>query len=141
MRAMSYDRRSGFGWGPHNAEVVGRVKRVVEALGRGCIVVVDESGVGVPVVEAMRKEMRCMIQPIGITSGQHATASSVPRTELVTRLQMMIQAGELELAHGCRHGEELERELVHLQLSGKSGEEPDDLAMALALACWKARGR
>jgi len=82
-----------------------------------------------------------MIQPIGITTGQHATASSVPRTKLVTRLQVMIQAGELELVHGYRHGEELERELVHLQLQGKDGEESDDLAMALALACWKARVR
>jgi len=95
----------------------------------------------VPVVESMRKEVRCVIQPIMITTGQHATASSVPRAELVTRLQMMIQAGELEIAWGCRHGEELQRELVHLQLSGKDREEPDDLAIALALACWKARAR
>jgi len=129
------------GLGTAYAEVVGLVKRVVDTLGRECVVVVDESGVGVPVVEAMRKEVRCMIQPIAITAGQHATGSSVPRAELVTRLQMMIQAGELEIAWGCRHGEELQRELVHLQLSGKDGEEPDDLAMALALACWKARVR
>jgi len=31
-------------------------------------------GVGVPVVESMRKEVRCMIQPMVITTGQHATA-------------------------------------------------------------------
>ena len=127
------------GLGTPYAEVVGRVKRIVDALGDGCIVVVDETGVGVPVVESMRRVVRgCAILPITITTGARSTGSSVPRAELVTRLQMMVQAGELEIAHGCRHGEELQRELVHLQLQGKHGEEPDDLAMALALACWKA---
>ena len=89
--------------------------------------------------------MGCRILPFVITSGQQATARSVPRTELVTKMQVMAQRGELEIAVGCRHGEELERELVHLQLSGGASRdgarESDDLALALALACWKAKVR
>ena len=35
----------------------------------------------------------------------------------------------------------MKREPAHLQLEGrKRGGEKDDLAFALALACWKARG-
>ena len=126
-------------------EVVARAKRVVEqvtALKASCVLVVDESGPGVPVVEMMREVgMGCALYPYTITSGQSATRSSVPRAELVTKLQLMLERGELEIAAGCRHAEELARELVHLQLSGKAAGENDDLVMALALACWRARVR
>ena len=125
-------------------EVVMRVKRMVEQVmvRRSCALVVDASGVGAPVLEMMQEvRMGCRIHPIVITSGQVATATSVPRSELVTKLQMMAQRGELEIAEGCLHGEALVRELVHLQLSGRAAGECDDLAMALALACWKARVR
>ena len=124
-------------------EVVQRLKRMVEsvmAIRASCVVVVDESGAGVPVVEMMREAgLGCGILPYVITSGQHSTPSTVPRAELVTRLQLMVEREELEIAEGCREREQLERELVHLKLEGGSGS--DDLALALALACWKARVR
>ena len=125
--------------------VVMRVKQVVKQLEtRGmCIVVVDETGVGVAVVEGMRDAaMGCPVNPIKISSGQQATGRSVPREELLTRMKMMAERGELEIAEGCLHGEYLKRELVHLRLeAGRSGGEKDDLAFALALACWRARVR
>ena len=125
-------------------EVVVRVKQVVgfvKTKGSGSVVVVvDETGPGVPVVEMMRElRMGCQVMGITITAGQHATGSSVPRAELVTKLQLMLERGELEIAAGCTHGEELLRELEYLQLSGKASGESDDLALALALACWRAR--
>src|SRR5882724_1394259 len=120
-------------------EVVKRVKSVVGQLAatRGRVVlVVDESGVGAPVVEAMRAAgMECSLYAIVISSGQQATAKSVPRVELLTKMKMMVERGELELAAGCLHGEQLKRELVHLKLSGGGagdGGERDDLALALA---------
>ena len=95
-----------------------------------------------PVVEMMREVgMGCHLMPYTITTGAKATGSTVPRAELVTKLQLMLEREELEIAAGCRHREELVHELVHLQLSGKAAGEYDDLAMALALACWKARVR
>ena len=131
------------GLGTPYPDVVQRVKRMVSALNGDCVLVVDESGVGVAVVEMMREVgMGCPLLPYVITSGQAVTARSVPRTELVTKLQMMAQRGELEIAWGCRHREELERELMHLQLAGGGASgESDDLALALALACWKAKIR
>ena len=124
-------------------DVVKRVKQLVGQLAtRGtCVVVVDETGVGVPVVEDMRRAgMGCPLYPIKISAGQQATGKSVPREELLTKMKMMGERGELELAGECFHGEQLRRELVHLQLAGrKRGGEKDDLAFALALACWKAR--
>ena len=106
-----------------------------------CIVVVDESGGGIPVVESMKRELDCRIVPIMITSGQAASAGgSVPRNVLITKLQVMAERGELEIASGCRDIEALKRELAHLTLDSKSGsDEFDDLALALALACWRAK--
>jgi hypothetical protein len=126
------------------AAVIDHVKEIVRRLlskNVTCVLVVDESGVGVPIVEAMRAaSMGCRIEGISITSGQRSTEASVPRVELVTKMQLMAQRGEVEIARGCRHGPELKRELVHLELTGKGGGgELDDLAMAMALACWKAK--
>ena len=129
--------------------VAERVKRIAGQMSlKGlCIIVVDGTGVGVPVIELMREiGMGCRIWPIVITGGQNSSATSVPRTELVTKMQVMAQKGDLEIAAGCRHVEELKRELVHLRLSGgaggrRSGSESDDLALALALACCRAKVR
>ena len=126
-------------------EVVMRVKAVVQqlvVLGT-CVVVVDAGGPGVPVVEMLRQVgLGCSLCPLVITSGQKATGGGVPRAELVTRLQMMAERGELKIAGGCYHEELLKRELLHLQLQGGSGKSVrDDLAMGLGLACYKARGR
>ena len=120
--------------------VVKRVKQVVTQVAtRGtCVLVVDETGVGVPVVEDIRRAgMGCSLCPIKISAGSQATGRSVPREELLTKMKMMGERGELELAVGCLHGEALKRELVHLQLAGRKSGEKDDLAFALA--CWKAR--
>ena len=124
--------------------VVRRVKQLVgQLLTRGsCVVVVDETGVGVPVVEEMRRAgIGCGLHPVKISGGRQATAKSVPREELLGKLKMMGERGELELAVECGDGEKLRRELVYLQLGSRRGKggEKDDLAFALALACWKAR--
>ena len=120
-------------------EVVGRLK----GAGRECVLVVDEGGLGVPVVERMRESggMGCALMAYTITTGQTASSKTVPRAVLLTKLQMMLESGELEIAAGCRDGEHLTRELKYLQLEGKASGESDDLALALALACWKARIR
>ena len=140
-------------------EVMLRIKQAVERVtgtGRRCVLVVDEGGPGVPVVERMREVgMGCPIFPYTITPGQQATSSTVPRTVLLTKMQIMFECGELEIAAGCRDAEQLERELVYLQLDGRGygggsgsgsgsssgSREKDELALALALACWKARVR
>ena len=79
--------------------VVKRVKQVVgQLMSRGSVVlVVDETGVGVPVVEDMRRAaMGCPLYAVKISAGQQATAKSVPREELLTKMRMMGERGELE---------------------------------------------
>ena len=128
---------------PYN-EVIQRLNQIVGRLSpRGlCVVVVDESGGGVPVVESMRRELvGCRIVPIMITSGQTASGTSVPRAMLITKMQVMAERDELEIASGCRDGEALVRELAHLTLDRNRDGERDDLAMALSLASWRAKVR
>lgn len=89
----------------------------------------------------------CRILPVTITSGNTATPQSVPRETLITKMQLMVEAGELEIASGCRHGEALRDELTHLSLDRAGGRGQllegghDDLALALCLACWRAKIR
>ena len=129
-------------------DVVTRLDRIATLLGQLglCIVVVDGTGIGVPVVELMKQRTLgggCRILPIVITSGQSPTPSSVPRSALIGKLQVMAQLGELEIAHSCRDGPKLQEELAHLTLdrATSSSSQSDDLALALALACWRAKVR
>jgi hypothetical protein len=124
-------------------DVVARLKAMVTRLNPFglCVLVVDGTGIGIPIIDLMRTEsIGCRILPIVITSGQAATESSVPRPALLTKMQVMAQRGELKVAAGCRDGEALHRELAHLTLDRGIGEH-DDLAVALALACWRAKIR
>jgi hypothetical protein len=62
---------------------------------------------------------------------------TVSRVELLTALQLAIQARRLEIAMTrCNEWEALARELEVLRLEGKSPGAQDDLAFALGLAVW-----
>ena len=126
--------------------IVKRIKSMVQKLSQlgSVVVVVDSTGIGIPIVEQMRIEhVGGHLIPLMITSGNSSvTETSVPRPALITKMQLMAQLGELEIAYGCNDGEALERELKHLTVEGaKRASEPDDLAFALALACWRAKIR
>ena len=125
------------------SEVVTRLKHITQKLSEiaPCILVVDESGGGIPVVESIRKEVQCTLVPIMITSGQTASAGNVPRSVLITKVQVMAERDELEIAAGCRDIEALTRELAELTLDRKPSGQSDDLAMALSLATWRAKVR
>ena len=58
---------------------------------------------------------------------------------LLTGLQVLVQQGRLVVTSRCREAERLRRELLGLKLNGPGSEEHDDLALAVALAVWKAR--
>ena len=129
-------------------DVVQRVKYISEmpliALNR--TVVVDGTGVGAPVVDMLRRAgMGCMIHPVIITGGTHPSTGlnggyeSVPRSELLTAMQVLVQQDRLVVAAGCKEAENLKKEMLGLKLKGPGSEQHDDLAIALALAVWKAR--
>ena len=98
------------------------------------------------VVDMLRRAgMGCMIHPVIITGGGKPSTGlsggyeSVPRSELLTGLQVLVQQDRLVVAARCREAEVLRREMLGLKLKGPGSEEHDDLAIALALAVWKAR--
>jgi hypothetical protein len=122
-----------------------------------CELVVDATGVGAPVVDVLRRaKTGCSLYPVTITAGEHEQCTAegyrVPKRDLVVGLELLLEAGALEISRGLETGEELLAELraMRVSVSAKGHErfeasrngEHDDLVLATALACWRAkRGR
>jgi hypothetical protein len=132
-------------------DVVRRVKEIAglpQVTAEGRTVVVDGTGVGAPVVDLLRRAgLGCMIVPVILTGGGQPSNGpllrggyeSVPRSVLLTGMQVLVQQGRLKVAARSREAETLRREMLGLKLAGKVTEVHDDLAVAVALALWKAR--
>jgi hypothetical protein len=117
--------------------------------------VVDASGVGRPVVELIRKSgiawtptpgnaPRVAIAPVTITASgsPHFEASgeeSVSRRDLITNLRVLLERRLLKISARIHDRQALLKELIELQ--DRSGSRHDDLAMATAIACWRASRR
>jgi hypothetical protein len=123
----------------------------------GCsTLVIDQTGVGRPVVDMFRKStISAPIIPITITSGNKVSRTDdggfhVPKKELVTCLQLLLQNHQLQIPTSLPDARLLTRELLNFQVKitpsanevfGTSGQH-DDTVLAVALACWFAeRGR
>lgn len=129
---------------------------VVDAVGefltlpdlRGATLVCDATGVGLAVVDMF---VQAGLRPIAVTitggldvvrvpDGYH-----VPKRELVTTTEVLLQQGRLHIAANLPHTRTLTEELasfeVHISQAGhdtysaRVGEH-DDLVLAVALACW-----
>lgn len=111
-----------------------------------CAVVVDGTGVGAPVVDMLREAgLRCEITAVTITGGERETWRGslnvgVPKRDLIAGVQLALEKGELRIARRMKEVGTLVRELLAAK-AGVDGGEHDDLVLALALACWKARRR
>lgn len=140
-------------------EVVERVREVAtcpELFGR-CSVVVDATGVGAPVLEMLRRAgLGCEVAAVTITGGDRESRLpgggpgwSVPKVDLIAGLQVMLEQGELRIARGMAEELALRRELMDVRAAprgngrarfGADGHgEHDDLVVALALGCWRAK--
>ena len=62
----------------------------------------------------------------------------MPRRDLLMGLGVLLESGELKIARRLTEAGGLKTELIRMRANGNGGEH-DDLAMALALACWRAR--
>ena len=137
-------------------KVVERVKEIVERCARegDCTLAVDATGVGAPVVDMLRgARLRCSLYPVTITGGAHAHVNayghSVPKQDLVTGLRLLLEKKMLRVAGNLKGARILMRELMDVQARERSSGgvrvgadgygQHDDLAIALALACWKAK--
>ncbi len=142
-------------------QVVERVKEILgsyELRGRSCLAV-DATGVGAPVVDAMKASVPGVeITAVTITSGDKATEGrssygiqrwNVPKRDLVAGVQVLLERGELRIAKGLREVGPLVKELLDMRATTQStgrvrmgaegAGEHDDLAIALMLGCWKAQ--
>ena len=131
---------------PRVVERVKEVARRASDLGR-VTVVVDATGVGDPVVDLM-KESRLAgdLMAVKITAGEQTVKVRgewhVPKSELMVGLQMMVARGRLAVARELELREELMGELLGIGPELKAvGSGHDDLAVAVALACWPLRVR
>ena len=136
--------------------VVERVRTIIRhgELARHCALVVDGTGVGAPVVDMLRAaRLGCDLAAVTITGGerqrQNGGVWSVPKRDLLAVVQVLLERGELKLAKGLRELGPLLRELTDVRsTAGVGGRvrqgadgcgEHDDLVIALALACWRAK--
>lgn len=117
------------------------------------IVLVDATGVGKPVVDMMRKRGIKLV-PIVITGGITETFDTalggwrLPKRNLVSSLQIMLQDGQLKLARDMDFAPKLIDELLKfkIKVTAKGNDtyeawregDHDDLVLSLAMSVWYA---
>jgi len=135
-------------------EIVRRLKQLVREA--GCPVAVDATGVGAPVVDMLRGAgLGCEVTAVVMTGGESERRTGagwcVPKQDLVAGVQVLLEKGELKIARGMREAGTLVRELAdvkarigsvgRVRVGADGAGEHDDLVMAVALACWRAKRR
>lgn len=115
--------------------------------------VVDQTGVGRPVVDMLR-DADLPVKAVTITGGDEVSQNGdeyrVPKRELVSSVQVLLQSGRLKIARALPHARILTDELLGFRISINArghdsygndvGEwrqaQHDDLVLAVALAAW-----
>jgi hypothetical protein len=124
--------------------VVERVQQVAqhpEMGGERRVVVVDATGVGMPVVEMLRgARLGCELRAVTITGGVGERNSggiySVSKTDLMLGLRTRMEQGWVEVARRLPEWAELRKQML-----GFGGAGADDLVLAFALAVWGVKER
>jgi hypothetical protein len=131
-------------------QVVERIAVVAERchLLGSSMLVVDATGVGRPVVDMLRKRTTTPLRAVTFTGGDRekktdAYSSRVPKRDLVTALEVVLQSRRLHVVPDCPLQEDLAAELQAFEVNlnarghdtydGASGKH-DDLVSALMLA-------
>jgi hypothetical protein len=145
-----------FPLGTPYAAIVTAVSELVSSrhLREQSVLAVDQTGVGRPVVEMLRKAgMPCRIVAETITGGQAVNIGEdgsfrVPKKELVTRLQVLLLDQRLKIARGLAAAKLPVSELLNfrVKITAATNEtfeawrerDHDDLVLAVAVAVWYA---
>ncbi len=132
--------------------IVQDVKNLVqtEPLTKNAVLIVDKTGVGAPVVD-MLKGVGVRLEAITITGGdsviKEADGYRVPKRDLVSVLQVLLQSKRLKIAEGLPLVSVLQNELLNFKVriniqtahdsygTWREGEH-DDIVIAVALTCW-----
>jgi hypothetical protein len=116
--------------------------------------VVDQTAVGQPVLKLLRRaRLRAMIRPVTITAGNQAVLNedgsrSVPKRDLVSTLQVLLQSRQIKVAPSLFEAKTLVQELMNFRVkatlsptetleSWREGPH-DDLVLAVAIAAWQS---
>lgn len=154
-----YDVRHLQRWPLHTpyTEIVKDVRELVarpELRGRGRVTLaVDATGVGPPVIDLLQGvDLQAYLMPITITGGFDASHEGlrwhVPKRDLVSTVQVLLQANRLRIADVLPEAATLTEELQIFQVkitdagndtygAWRTGTH-DDLVLATALALWSA---
>ncbi len=113
--------------------------------------VVDQTGCGRPVVDMFKPKLGHRLKPVTITGGDTETETEggwrVPKRDLVSVVQVLLQQKRLRFAPGLPEVETLINELLQFQVkisletahdsygAWREGTH-DDMVLALALVCW-----
>lgn len=134
-------------------EIVERVQSMLEnpAIAGETQLVVDATGVGIPVIEMMRQ---ASLNPVGIwiTGGEDVVRTNygykVPKKDLATSLQIVFQSRRIKVSKGIALREVFKKELSNFRVkitdSAKETFEAwrqndhDDIVLAQAIAIWWA---
>jgi hypothetical protein len=110
--------------------------------------------VGAPVVDLLREaNLGCELAAVTIGSGERESFTggmwSVPKRDLISGVQVMLEQGEMKIARELRDASALMRELMDVKMTMSGGGyvrlgadgsgEHDDLVIALSLACWMSK--
>jgi hypothetical protein len=112
-------------------------------------VIADQTGVGRPVVDMLR-EAGLNVAAVTITGGNEATRSGsdyhVPKRELVSSLQILLQSGRLKFAENMPEVQTIVTELLNFKVKITTSAHDtyeawregihDDLVLAAAMAVW-----
>jgi hypothetical protein len=116
------------------------------------VVMVDQTGVGKPVLDLVRKaRVGACLRPVLITAGHKASLEGgawlIPKIELVGTLQVLLQARRLKVSPELPQAQALVEELRDFQVKvAAAGQEDmlswrerphDDLVLAVAIAAWQ----
>lgn len=111
---------------------------------------VDASGVGQPVIDMLRARTSLPLRAVTLTAGEAASQVGayswhLPKRDLVTSLEVVLQSRSLEVVPDCPLQADLQAELAnfdfrigdsgHTSFEAASGHS-DDLVVSVALACW-----
>ena len=138
---------------PEMVEQVRQIMRSKDLLGRSQLAV-DATGVGAPVMDLLKDAgLGCTLQPVMITGSEMERSEGgkyfVPKRDLITGVQVLLQSGGLQIAAGLEYGAMLAAEMAEMRVKitpagntqygvWREGVH-DDLVLAVTLACWSAK--
>jgi hypothetical protein len=129
-------------------------KRFDDPTLQGAVLAVDQTAVGDPVVRMLRRSgIAARIHPITITAGHSATYGDggwlVPKKELVSTLQVLMQSRRLRVVPTLAEAPTLVKELMNFKMKVKLVADDtltawrdgvhDDLVLAVAIAAWEGQ--